>query len=124
MRKAETISTASRTEALAAFAGVFTSPIRLAILERLISGPCIVGELCDSLNMVQAVVSKQLGLLRDCGILKCQPDGRCREYSLSEPKTIKGILSLMRKAATGVAERCMDAEDRTFPQAPHPKETD
>ena len=110
MNEIEVNEVLPRTEELAAFAGIFTSPIRLAILESLLNGPRIVGDLCASLGQAQAVISKQLGLLRDCGILRCQPDGRCREYSLTDPKTTGKILSLMRIAASRASESCGDSE--------------
>ena len=84
-------------------AAALASPLRLAILTRLVDGPCLVGELVEATGAPQAVVSKQLGLLRGCGLLKCLPDGRCRNYSLSSPDLVRRLLALMLELAQDAA---------------------
>ncbi len=88
---------------VARLAGVLINPVRIAILERLLDGPCIVNDLAESLGIGQAVVSKQLGVLRKSGLLGCQPNGRCREYHLAEPELFKKLYLIFQDIA-GKAE--------------------
>ncbi|MBU1069437.1 metalloregulator ArsR/SmtB family transcription factor [Myxococcota bacterium] len=85
-------------------AAVFSNVARLRILERLMSGPCIVGDLVQSTGLEQAVISKQLGLLRNAGLLVCQAQGRCREYRLAHPEAVASALTaLSALSEAGVA---------------------
>lgn len=92
-------------------ATIFTSPIRVAIIEQLLAGTCIVGDLVQALQMEQAVVSKQLGVLRSAGLLDCEPNGRCRSYSLSNPELMKLLFSILKDAAQKAAEHLTSLEN-------------
>lgn len=76
-------------------AGLLTSPLRLAILERLLDGPAIVGELVETIGAEQAVVSKQLGILRDAGLIACEPQGRCRSYALTHVRRTRSLIAAL-----------------------------
>ena len=76
-------------------AALLSNPLRLAIVQRLRGGACIVGELVTELGQSQATLSKQLGLLREAGLLACRPDGRCREYGLAEPELVGTVIDAL-----------------------------
>ena len=64
---------------------IFTAlaePRRREILEQLLSGPCTVNGLVESLSMSQPMASKHLKVLREAGIVKVRPEGQRRWFSL------------------------------------------
>ena len=87
------------TDARANAAGLFTSTMRLAIVEQLLGGSAIVGELANALGAEQAVVSKQLGILREAGIITCEPRGRCRIYALAHRQRIRSLVDALGAVA-------------------------
>ncbi len=82
-------------ERVAALAGMLANPLRLAIVRRLTMGGCLVGELVAFTGVPQAVVSKQLAVLRGCGLLLCRPEGRCREYSLAHKEAVTAAIGAL-----------------------------
>lgn len=90
-------------DGVAMLAGAIGNPLRLALIERLLDGPCIVGQLTEAVGAGQAVVSKQLGILREAGLLLCEPQGRCRTYSLADRGSVALLVSALRDAATKAA---------------------
>jgi DNA-binding transcriptional ArsR family regulator len=59
---------------------------RRRILDRLRTGPCLVGELVEHLRMSQPGVSKHLRVLREAGLVAVRADGQRRWYELrAEP---------------------------------------
>lgn len=109
-------------DVIAGSAAVFSNPLRLRILERLIHGPCIVGDLVQATGLEQAVISKQLGLLRNAGLLTCQTQGRCREYRLAQPEAVAEALASMARLAEACAENRRDCPklDARKTRAPRP----
>jgi len=95
-------------EPFAAVAAVFSNPIRLRLVERLQAGPCIVGDLVESTGLGQAVVSKQLALLRAAGLIACDPRGRCREYRLASPVEVGALVAALDRVATACAVHLRD----------------
>jgi len=91
-------------EQFADLALVFSNQARLRILGRLLAGACIVGDLVQATGLEQAVISKQLGLLRSAGLLACQPQGRCREYRLAQPETVATYLETLALLGEACAE--------------------
>jgi DNA-binding transcriptional ArsR family regulator len=58
-------------------------PTRRALLERLRDGgPAAAGELASGFAMSRPAVSQHLGVLRDAGLVRVQPEGVRRIYSL------------------------------------------
>jgi DNA-binding transcriptional ArsR family regulator len=55
---------------------------RRAIIERLSRNPCSVAELADSMPISRPAVSQHLKLLREAGIVRDEPQGRQRVYSI------------------------------------------
>jgi len=97
------MTTGRQNERRAAVAAVLGHPLRLALVERLLAGPRIVGELVAELGAEQAVVSKQLGLLRTAGLLRCDPEGRLRRYSLGDPRAVRRLLAVLDQTAKQAA---------------------
>lgn len=64
---------------------VLSEPTRLQILQLLRGGSHTVSEIVDSLEMKQANVSKQLGLLRQVGFVGREREGASVRYSITEP---------------------------------------
>jgi ArsR family transcriptional regulator len=105
------MKTNRRIEEAAAMAGLLSNPMRAEILSRLCDGPCIVGDLVDALGESQATVSKQLGVLREAGMLACRPDGRCREYALASRERTATVLEVLE--SLGLEAAATKAECRT-----------
>ena len=55
---------------------------RRAIIERLSLSPCSVAELADDMPISRPAVSQHLKLLREAGIVRDEPQGRQRVYSI------------------------------------------
>jgi DNA-binding transcriptional ArsR family regulator len=55
---------------------------RRTIIERLSRGPCSVAELADDMPISRPAVSQHLKLLREAGIVRDEPLGRQRVYSI------------------------------------------
>ncbi len=64
----------------------FADAKRLIIIEELRGGEMTVGELARELELPQAVVSRNLAILRDKGVVKFHREGTSVYYSLSDPK--------------------------------------
>jgi len=60
-------------------------PARLAIVDRLQSGPATAGELTRLVGTDQSTVSKHLSVLKACGIVDDERDGNSVVYSLLTP---------------------------------------
>ena len=91
-------------ERAAAIASLLSNATRARIVAVLVEGPRIVGEIAAAIGEAQATVSKQLGILRDGGLLCCRTEGRCREYGLTDP-------GLARQILASLAELGRQAED-------------
>jgi len=90
----------------------FSDPSRLSILHALLDGPHAVSEIVDQTGLAQSNVSNHLSCLSECGLVRCERDGRYRRYRLSDPQiaTLLGLAdSLLTEAARGVYE-CVNYE--------------
>ena len=63
-------------------------PVRLQIIEALEHGEKCVGDLVERLDIQQAAVSQQLGLMKDKDVLQCRRDGTKAFYSIKNPNVI------------------------------------
>ena len=61
-------------------------PIRLLIVEGLLSGGCCFGTMVDCLDLPQPLVSRHLAVLREAGIVTAEPNGRRRQYGVTDPR--------------------------------------
>jgi ArsR family transcriptional regulator, virulence genes transcriptional regulator len=67
----------------------FSDPKRLLIINELRNGEKLVGELAQSLNMPQAIVSRQLAVLRSKNVVTPRRDGTNVYYRLTDLKIIE-----------------------------------
>ena len=67
----------------------FSDPKRLLIINELRDGEKQVGELAGTLGMPQAVVSRQLALLRSKGVLTARREGTRVYYRLADAKIVE-----------------------------------
>jgi ArsR family transcriptional regulator, virulence genes transcriptional regulator len=67
----------------------FADPKRLMILNELRDGEKSVGEIAGSIGLGQAIVSRQLGILREKGVLKYRREGTTVYYRIADTKIIE-----------------------------------
>ncbi|TVR43699.1 MAG: ArsR family transcriptional regulator [Planctomycetota bacterium] len=77
-------STSPDLERIARFFAALADPTRLHLLHLLQSGERSVGELTTATAVKQAAVSKQLGILRDHGLLARRRAGNHIYYSIAD----------------------------------------
>lgn len=65
-------------------------PTRRAIYERVAQSPCAVGELARELPVSRPAVSQHLKVLKDAGLVRDQPVGTRRIYTL-DPAGLRAI---------------------------------
>jgi DNA-binding transcriptional ArsR family regulator len=78
----------------------FADPKRLFIIDELRSGEKAVGELVKSTGISQAVVSRQLAILRERGVVTPRREGTNVFYSLSDSR-IGDACDLVREILIG-----------------------
>jgi DNA-binding transcriptional ArsR family regulator len=61
---------------------VIAEPSRRRILDELLLGEQSVSSLVERLSMAQPVISKNLRILREAGLVQVRPEGQRRYYSL------------------------------------------
>ena len=71
----------------AQFFRALAHPVRIKILEILVSGDRSVQELQEALKLDQPVVSQQLAVLRNQGIVTAEKKGLSVRYALRDPAT-------------------------------------
>ena len=60
-------------------------PHRLRIVQLLLAGRYTVGELAEACEIPSHMASEHLRLMRRCGFLAVEKDGRCAYYTIAEP---------------------------------------
>jgi ArsR family transcriptional regulator len=80
----------------AQFFRALAHPVRIKILEILISGDRSVQELQEALKLEQPVVSQQLAVLRNQGIVTSEKKGLSVRYALRDP-AIGELLDVARR---------------------------
>jgi DNA-binding transcriptional ArsR family regulator len=60
-------------------------PTRRAVFERLRHGPASVGEIAERLPVSRPAVSQHLKALKDAGLVRDEPRGTARIYSIHTP---------------------------------------
>ena len=78
----------------AAFCTIFSSPVRLRIMDMLGSGEQSVGVLAKQLNASMANISQHLRLMRNQGAVGFRRDGKTVYYRVANPKFIEGMLKV------------------------------
>ena len=95
-------------EAVAKLFRVLAEPTRLEILQLLKEQPRSVNDLVTALDVKQANVSKQLGILYDVGFVGRQREGNLVLYSIAEP-LIFALCELVCGKLQRDAQRQLDA---------------
>jgi ArsR family transcriptional regulator len=67
----------------------FADPKRLMILNELRGGEKSVGEIAGAIGFGQAIVSRQLGILREKGVVKYRREGTTVFYRIADAKIIE-----------------------------------
>jgi DNA-binding transcriptional ArsR family regulator len=62
-----------------------SDPTRRAVFERLRAGPASVREIADGLPVSRPAVSQHLKALREAGLVRDEPRGSARIYSIHRP---------------------------------------
>jgi DNA-binding transcriptional ArsR family regulator len=62
-----------------------SDPTRRAVFERLRAGPASVQQIADGLPVSRPAVSQHLKALRDAGLVRDEPRGTARIYSIHTP---------------------------------------
>lgn len=60
-------------------------PHRLRIVQMLLGGRYMVGELADACGIPSHMASEHLRLMQRCGFLTATKEGRCTYYTIAEP---------------------------------------
>lgn len=85
----------------------FADPSRLSILSALQDGPKTVTELVAATGLSQPNTSNHLACLRECALVRGEPDGRHVRYKLTDPRIGK-ILQSVRGLLVDVADDIRD----------------
>jgi DNA-binding transcriptional ArsR family regulator len=80
----------------AAYFRALAHPIRIHILETLVRGGRTVQELQEALGLEQPIVSQQLAVLRNQGIVVVQKEGPSMRYTLRDP-LVGDLLEVARR---------------------------
>lgn len=102
-------------EATAEFFAVLSSPIRLAILQRLEDGERCVSELVEALQIGQPRLSNHLACLRTCGFVTVRRQGTFMYYRLANARFAELIhlaSSLAQSSAGGLQSCSVLREER------------
>ncbi|MBN2331694.1 MAG: winged helix-turn-helix transcriptional regulator [Deltaproteobacteria bacterium] len=89
--KAETVIGIDVFQLHASFCTIFSSPIRLQIMDLLGDGEKTVTQLAAGLDISLANVSQHLRLMRDQGAVATRRDGRTIYYRIANQKFLLGI---------------------------------
>ncbi|MBN2724697.1 MAG: winged helix-turn-helix transcriptional regulator [Deltaproteobacteria bacterium] len=99
-------------EQISEMAFVLSNSQRLGIIVQLLNKSSIVSDLVSELGGAQAVVSKQLSIIKKHGLLKCSSSGRCREYSLANPGLVKMVLDSLNNLSMNSSEGICPEDDK------------
>jgi ArsR family transcriptional regulator len=80
----------------AQFFRALSHPTRIRLLERLVRGSQTVQALQENLDLDQPIVSQQLAVLRNQGIVSAQKKGLAVRYALRDP-LVGALLDVARK---------------------------
>ena len=83
-------------------------PVRLQIIEALESGELCVGDLAQRIGAQQAVVSQQLSLMKDRGVLDCRREGTSVFYRIRNPNVINLLHCVYHHCDQGPARQTLE----------------
>lgn len=79
------------------FLSCIAEPARHQILEALRAGPATVGHVVATTGLTQSNVSHHLRMLRDCGFVTFERNGRHSHYDLADP-IVGELLAVIERA--------------------------
>ena len=79
---------------LASLLSVVAHPVRLMILQNLLTGVRCVKDLNDLIPISQPNLSQHMSALREAGLVDCQSDGSLRCYYVLRPSLVEKLLEL------------------------------
>jgi len=85
-----------------------SDPTRLEILEFLREREKCVCEIIPHVGIIQPLVSRQLRILKNCGLVKDRKDGNRRLYSVTDPKIFNVIDSVTINLADALSRRIIE----------------
>lgn len=85
----------------------FADASRLSILRALVPGRRKVSDLVLVTGLSQPNVSNHLACLKECGLVRAEPEGRFVYYELADPRVAK-LLGLAQEVLADVAENIYD----------------
>lgn len=89
---------------------------RIRLLMALKEGECRVGDLAAQLGLAQAATSRQLGILRQAGLVQVRRSGNQAFYHLRD----RGILDLCDQVCSGVRRLLSEEYAAVDPHSPPP----
>ena len=102
----------SKTNSLTRFrAKIFNAlsePIRLEIIKFLRDGEKCVCEITPHLKLAQPVVSRQLKILKDAGLVKRRKKGTWHMYSIAQPEVCDVIDGVTPELVTSLKQRIIE----------------
>ena len=85
-----------------------SDPVRIEILEFIRDGEKCVCEIVPHLDLIQPVVSRQLKILKDSGLVTDRKDGNKRLYSVTFPEVYKIIDDITSELASALSKKIME----------------
>jgi DNA-binding transcriptional ArsR family regulator len=85
-----------------------SDPVRIEILEFIRDGEKCVCEIVPHLNLIQPVVSRQLKILKDSGLVVDRKDGNKRLYSVTFPEIYRIIDDVTPELASALSKKIME----------------
>jgi len=101
--KAEKISRAA-AEHVAEVLKAVAHPIRIEIVEALEEGELCVGDIAALLGAKQAIISQQLNIMKDKGVLACRRDGQNVYYRVENRNVIRFLDCVRDHCETGIEQ--------------------
>jgi len=86
-----------------------SDPIRLEIVAYLRDGEKCVCEIVTQLNLIQPLVTRNLKILKDAGMVRCRKDGTKRMYSIVDPKIFDVVDALSAELLKTLAKEAFES---------------
>jgi DNA-binding transcriptional ArsR family regulator len=80
-------------------------PVRIAIVEVLEDGWMCVGDIVEALGGKQAIISQQLNMMKDKGVLECRRDGVKVYYQVKNKNVIRLLDCIRDHCETNAGKR-------------------
>lgn len=105
------LTIASRLDVMNRLGRAMADPTRSRILLALLAGPAYPAELARELGLSRSNVSNHLTCLRDCGVIRAEPEGRHTRYELVDAHLTQAFnLLLDTTLAVDASAPCLDPQ--------------